>query len=249
MRHKLTIGYSALASRAANIVLPENQPETEAEIIICIQLDIESYKINKSKAQIIEMTELGVAKSRNSVIAATTTDYLVFADDDVEIISEGQQKAIEYLEQHPEVSVVLCQVLAGNKPRKNYPKAITKLHKFNSAKAATPEVIIRVKDIKENEIFFDENFGAGAKNFLGDEYIFVCDCLDKKLVVVSLPIAIARHEELSSGNDWSDEKAIAARAKVFERVFGKLAFVAKLGFVIKNFRRFGIKGAWGFLVS
>ena len=231
---KLTVGYSTLASRVHNLSLP--QANQLFDVLVCVQLDGDYAK---PKAEIIELDSIGVTKSRNAVIENTQTEYLVFADDDIEIDANGLRQTVEYLDHHQEVSLVLGRVNAGDKPRKNYPAKPTKLTRFNSAKAATPEMVIRVESIRNAGISFDENFGAGMKYHLGDEYIFVSDCLKKGLEAVSLPIVIASHEQDSSGTDWKSEQSIISRAKVFTRVFGSFAFFAKLGFAYKNFRNFG----------
>ena len=242
---KLTIGYSTLASRVQNLSLP--QENALFDVLVSVQLDAEYQKPN---AEIIELDSTGVTKSRNAVINKAQTEYLVFADDDIEVIPNGLRQVIEYLDYHPEVSIVLARVNAGDKPRKNYPEELTTLTRFNSAKAATPEMVIRVKAIKDAGIFFDENFGAGMDNFLGDEYIFVSDAISKGLKAVALPIPIATHDELSSGTDWQSERSVKARAKVFTRVFGKMAVFAKLGFVYKNLRNFGsLKNILRFLTT
>jgi glycosyltransferase involved in cell wall biosynthesis len=231
---KLTVGYSTLASRVKNLQLPK--PSELFEVLVSVQLDA-SYE--KKKVETIELESVGVTKSRNAVIDKVSTEYLVFADDDIEVIPNGLRQVVEYLDHHPDVSLVLARVNAGDKPRKKYPEELTALTKLNSAKAATPEMVIRVKDIKQAGVSFDEEFGAGAKNFLGDEYIFVSDCLSAGLKAVALPIPIATHDELSSGSEWKTPESIAARAKVFSRVFGGLALFPKIGFAYKNFNNFG----------
>jgi glycosyltransferase involved in cell wall biosynthesis len=242
---KLTIGYSTLASRVPNLNLPQENPLFD--VLVSVQLDA---KYDKPDVETIELDSTGVTKSRNAVIDKAQTEYLVFADDDIEIIPNGLRQVIEYLDYHPEVSIVLARVNASDKPRKNYPEELTTLTRFNSAKAATPEMVIRVKDIRDAGIYFDENFGAGMENFLGDEYIFVTDSISKGLKAVALPIPIATHDELSSGTDWQSERSVKARAKVFTRVFGKIALFAKLGFVYKNFRNFGsLRNMYKFLIT
>lgn len=242
---KLTVGYSTLASRVQNLNLPEKNPLFD--VLVSVQKDTD-YK--KPNVETIELESVGVTKSRNAVIDKVTTEYLAFADDDIEVIPNGLRQVIEYLDYHPEVSMVLARVNDGDKPRKNYPEELTTLTRFNSAKAATPEMVIRVKDIKNAGIYFDEDFGAGMENFLGDEYIFVSDALSKGLKAVALPIPIATHDQLSSGTDWQSDRSINARAKVFTRVFGRIAIFAKLGFVYKNLRNFrSLKNVMRFLTT
>ena len=238
---KLTVGYSTLASRLENISPPKSK---EIETVIAVQKD----KDIKAKSGLLVLSSMGVTKSRNAVIDATKTEYLLFADDDIEINLDGVMKAIEYLDNHPEVSVLTGMVSDGEKPRKNYPSKVTRLNKFNSAKSATPEMMIRVSNIKAKDIYFDESFGAGSENYLGDEYIFVSDAISKGLKAHFVPITLSTHASDSSGTDWS-EKSIQARARVFSRVFGGLALFAKLGFGIKNFKNFGFRNFLRFLFT
>ena len=241
---KLTVGYSTLASRVSGLKLPADSELFD--VLVSVQKDGD-YK--KPLANSLELNSTGVTKSRNAVIDATETEYLAFADDDIEVIPNGLRQVVEFLDHHPDISIVLARVNDGDKPRKKYPEELTKLTKFNSAKAATPEMVIRVSDTKRAGVYFDESFGAGSENFLGDEYIFVSDCLSAGLKAVALPIPIATHSQLSSGTDWKSEKAARARAKVFTRVFGAWAIFPKLGFVFKNRNRFGLKNALLFLTT
>jgi hypothetical protein len=82
-------------------------------------------------------------------------------------------------------------------------------------------------------------FGAGAENYLGDEYIFITDLLKKGGKGVFLPLTIAIHPEESSGSRWGTESDLRARAQVFQRVFGRYAPFVRTAFYLKNFRKFG----------
>jgi len=100
---------------------------------------------------------------------------------------------------------------------------------------------IRVSDIKAAGIRFDENFGAGAANYLGDEYIFIADALRAGLKGQFEPIVIATHPTQSSGSLRNSTADRGARAKVFTRVFGILAPVMRFLFLVKPpFKKFGL---------
>ena len=68
--------------------------------------------------------------------------------------------------------------------RKKYPNQQTRLSKFNSAKAATYEIAIRLSSFRE-KIFFHEDFGAG-KDYIGDgTSLYLKHVLQAKLSVHS----------------------------------------------------------------
>ena len=236
----LTIGYSTLAERLKNISIPEvNLPH---EVFISIQnpTNIQYSLPTNFEFRSAISNEKGVAKSRNVVLNSTQTKYLLFADDEILFLSDGIKSAISYLESNPACDLVLAQAVdTKGVLRKSYPKTEVKLSKFNSAKAATYEMIVRVESVRKKGVAFDENFGAGAQNYLGDEYIFITDLLKKGGRATFLPLTIAIHPEESSGSRWGTESDLRARAQVFQRVFGGIAPLIRAGFYIKNYQKFG----------
>jgi len=236
----LTIGYSTLADRLQNLIPPK--VDLPHEIFISIQNpgDIEFELPVDFEFRSVTAAEKGVAKSRNIVLSTANTKYLLFADDENTFREDNIKAAISYLEKHPKCDLVLAQAVdTTGALRKVYPKRIKKLTKFNSAKAATYEMIVRVESAKSKGVTFDERFGAGADNYLGDEYIFIADLLDKGGAGVFLPLTIAIHPIESSGSRWGSDSDLRARAEVFQRVFGDRAPLIRIAFYFKNLRKFG----------
>ena len=246
-RKLLTIGYSTLANRGDNIRFVEG-----VENLVVIQNpNSEELPEFVSNISVIELKNRGVAKSRNIVLAAAKTKYLLFGDDDVEFDIGAISKVISYLDANSDVSIVLAQAVdEDGQLRKHYPVKLHNLALRNSAKAATYEIILRVEDIRSLGITFDENFGAGARNYLGDEYIFIADALRAGLKGVFLPIPIAVHPSHSSGILQNSAADVLARAEIFTRVFGALAPIIRLAFLVKPPRkRFGILNSLRFILG
>jgi glycosyltransferase involved in cell wall biosynthesis len=232
---KLTVGYSVLAERVGNMTPPEN---TAWELLIITQGGESEKRLPAAKH--IALSSVGVAKSRNAAIENAQTEYLVFADDDIVFSEKGLKDAIEYLDKNPGVSLLLGSASSPKgELRKRYPDQIQKLNLFNCARAATYEMVIRVADIKRLGIRFDESFGAGAENYLGDEYIFIADLLRAGGRADFVPVILAIHPEVSSGSGWGTERDRVARAKVFSRVFGVLAPVVRLAFGLRRLEELG----------
>jgi hypothetical protein len=111
-------------------------------------------------------------------------------------------------------------------------------------------MMIRVSDIKTAGIKFDENFGAGAANYIGDEYIFITDALRSGLKGRFEPIVIAIHPTESSGNLRNSAIDRSSRAKVFSRVFGVWAPIMRILFLIKPpFKKFGLVNSILFIIG
>ena len=246
MSTKLTIGYSVLIERLQNInALPE-RPDWETVIVVqnpgekSWQL-ADFPKLNgREDLSVEELQSIGVAKSRTRAIWLAKGEYLVFADDDIVFNEDALEAAISYLDSNPKLSLLLTQAgdPSGNL-RKQYPKRQTKLGLLNSARAATYEMIIRVDAVRQFGVVFDENFGAGSENYLGDEYIFIADLLRAGGKGEFVPITIATHPEVSSGSGWGTDRDRIARARVFTRVFRWLAPFVRLAFGVRRLQELG----------
>lgn len=233
-RPLLTIAYSTLPSRIKSIRYPT--PREDRELIVLVQNQAESsYVFTERSAKLVELKNKGVAKSRNAAINRASGKYLLFADDDVLFNEAGIADAIAYFERNPNCAIILTRASdPQGVARKGYVEKETPIKLTNSARAATYEMFIRVDAIRDKEILFDEDFGAGVKNYLGDEYIFIADALRAGLAGVHLPITVAIHPAESSGSRWGRSEDLQARAKVFTRVFGWKAPIYRTAFLVKT---------------
>ena len=243
----LTIGYSTLANRAKNIKFL-----TSVNNLVIVQNPDSSLLPSfNAEVELFELNNRGVAKSRNTAIDKADTEYLLFGDDDIEFNEIGVTAAVNYLNSNPGISILLMQAVdETGKLRKSYPTKSHQLKLTNSAKAATYEMMIRVSDIKGAGIKFDENFGAGATNYLGDEYIFIADALRSGLNGQFEPIVIATHSTESSGSLRNSTTDRRARAKIFSRVFGIWAPLMRTLFVAKPpSKKFGFLNSLLFIIG
>ena len=237
LRPKITLGYSTLAERAANIQLPRVQHDVEILVLIQNPHGILTPDIpSREDIRVIDVPSQGVAKSRNAAIREARGEYLIFADDDIVFIDEGLRAAVLHMEQHS-CDLTLGQAIdeQGNL-RKRYPQSQEKLTRFNSARAATYEMAIRIDAVRASGVLFDEDFGAGVPNYLGDEYIFIVDLLKAGRSADFVPITFAIHPEVSSGSGWGSQRDLSARSKVFGRVFGLWAPFVRAAFISRHFR-------------
>ncbi|MHB1101963.1 MAG: hypothetical protein ACYC0C_04105 [Devosia sp.] len=191
----------------------------------------------------------GVAASRNAALAFCQTEALLFTDDDVSLLAAGMVSLIAEFEADPVLDLIAGQtLLETGTPEKRYPPGPRPLTAYNCARIGTVELAVRPRRIVARGIVFDTSFGAGTENFLGDEYIFVVDCLRAGLKGAYCPIPLAVHSGPSSGLDFGSETATRARARVFERVFNPaIAPLVKLAFLWRHRARLGsLRKLWRF---
>lgn len=203
----------------------------------------------RSDISLILLPGRGAAASRNAALAYCKTEAVLFTDDDVRLLPQGIAELIAVFLANPAVDLIAGQTLLETGAlMKRYPRAPARLNVFNCARIGTVELAVRPARVLSKGVGFDPSFGAGTTNFLGDEYIFVADCLRNRLQGLYRPIPLAVHCGPSSGLDFQGEGAARARARVFQRVFSPaLLPLVKLAFIWQHRRRFASPGAlWRF---
>lgn len=238
----LTIGYSVLGERAAGIRLPDARPDVE--ILVVVQgTPPPATTPDRADVRVLRLDSTGVAKSRNEVLRQARGTFVLFADDDIVIREEGVRAMLDALRRDDSLALGLgTAVDPAGEVRKRYPRRSVRLHRWNSGKAATYEMMVRRSAFERAGVRFDEEFGAGVPQYLGDEYILIADALRAGLRCRFFPVVLAVHPARSSGSGFGTGRDAAARAVVFDRVFGRTAPVARLAFVARSPRRFGSLG-------
>ena len=193
----------------------------------------------------------GLSRSRNAALTLARGEVVLIADDDVTHLPGAFEGLRRFFAAHAGISLCAGQSFdPEGRPRKRYPAAPHALTLWNSARTSSHELAFRRAPVIAAGIRFDEAFGAGAgtADFLGEEFIFIADCLRAGLKGCYLPLPITIHPAESSGFQWAGAAAARARAGVIGRVFGPAAPLVRLGFALKNRRRFARRqDLWRFL--
>ena len=181
----------------------------------------------------------GLARSRNAGLDRARGEIVLVADDDVSH-PPGAVAAIRgFFRDRPGAALLVGVSLgADGAPRRRPLDA--RLGRWNAGRAASHEIAFRAAAVRRAGVRFDERFGigAGSATFLGEEYIFLADCLAAGLTGRHAALAVSVHPAASTGDGWAGPGAARARAAVIGRVFGPLAPLARAGFALRNRRRF-----------
>ena len=81
---------------------------------------------------------------------------------------------------------------------RTYPDKASKIGYLKALKISSVQITMRVDQIKEAGIRFDERYGAGTPNGSGEETIFLYDCLNKGLKVYYVPVLIGEVKQTES---------------------------------------------------
>ena len=229
---RLTIGYSVLADSVAEMRL--GKPRADVHYLLVSQG--EPIEPPRADVETICLSSRGVAASRNEVLRRAETPYLMFADDDLELDWAGIDAVLNHLDTTPATDMVLA--LSTDEygvPRKTAGDKPERLTRWNSARAATYELVVRPHRFREVGVAFDERFGAGTPTtFLGDEYILLCDALRAGLRGELIPEPIAAHVGVSSGLAKPTHESAQARAAALTRALGQAAPLGRLAYATRR---------------
>ncbi len=239
----LTLAVSTLGGRISSITLPE--PRNGLQVLILWQEpgDVPPALL-RDDVTVVPLESRGLSLSRNAALEHAQTAFLQFWDDDLTPDWAGLETLWTHLKANPKLSFVTGRRRGVD--RGPLAKTGFALTRRNTARTATPEIMVRLADVRQEGVTFDPRFGLGAPHPLGEEFIFLTDLLARDLRGWHLPVEIGDHPPESTGDTWADPTLLTARATVLARVFGAGAFAAGTAFAWKNRSRLGLGPALRF---
>lgn len=191
-------------------------------IINQITKETKPININTKTKKILSFYEKGLSKSRNKAIENCDYDFFLIGDDDlyyednyIETIKKGFSK-------YPDADIIAFfvdnEVSDENYKKKKLPEG--KLNILSSMKVQSVQLVIKKKALEDRQILFDENFGAGTENFMGEENIFLVDCIKNGMKLYSFPGKIGTLKlSVSTWFDGRNENYLKVKGKMFKRMF------------------------------
>lgn len=242
---QVTIGISTLSDRVAAIDLPAPKPGLSYLILVQGSGFANDLPMAKRPDVALHYSQgFGVAQSRSDILALCQTPLLHFMDDDISIQTDGILALAAEMAASP--SLALCLGYLARRDRGPVGPA-AELTVWNTGRTMTPEIMVRVKDIRKASVTFDPQFGLNGTYPIGDEYVFVTDLLKCGCQGLRFPIEIGRHEATSTGDNWQDPIILMARAAVLRRIFGGWSYLIRPAFALKHRRRIGsLRAMWNF---
>ena len=193
--------------------------------------------------RVINVNETGLSKSRNLAIKNASKKICLIADDDLIYFSNFDIGIITAFNQNSDVSIITF-----NHQRENLNKPQNRSQKISNHTLKTIwnvssiEIAFQVKDIEENNLNFDENFGLGSYFETAEEYLFLRDAIMIRLRALFYPLTIASHPLISSGENQGEDKILFARAALLYKTKANLAYIWLIKYVFFLVRKSYIKG-------
>ena len=210
--------------------------------------------LNKKNVKYFYMYDKGLSKNRNNALKYSKADICHICDDDLFYLKDFDKIIKEEYERDEGLDVITFQAV-NEKNEEHFKVKEGKHSNISILRICSWGITFRRKSVLEKEIKFDESFGLGTKYCVGEENIFLKDCLDKELNVKHCRRAVVSHKNESSGIDYRDE-LVFSRVAAFKRMFGFFGGVfavfyftifhhkfyrkkySVFGFFLKSLRRF-----------
>ena len=181
----------------------------------------------------VETGERGLSRSRNMAIAAADADACILCDNDVEYLPDYEMRIKDGFSKHPDADLIVFYIKRKEKPVPNYPRS-KRMGYLSVMKIFSPEIAFKRSSIEG--IRFDERFGAGSGRYLmGEENIFLYDCLKKGLKIYYEPVMIAKlREEESTWFKGYDKDFFISRGANYGAMSGFFSYILIWQFAIRK---------------
>ena len=160
----------------------------------CIRQSERISGSNTNRLVYVETRERGLSKSRNMALRHARGPVCILCDNDVEYVDGYDRIINDAFLRNSDADVIVFFI---KRPERSAPvfSREKRMGYLSVLKIFSPEIAFRKESIEG--IAFNELFGAGAKFFLGEENLFLYECLKrgKKIIYVPEMIARVRDEE------------------------------------------------------
>lgn len=187
----------------------------------------------------IETTQRGLSKSRNMAMTAATADICILCDNDVEYVDDYDTVIKDAFTRYDDADIIVFFV---KRPERDVPVfgSPSKMGWLSVLKIFSPEVAFRRETVEG--IRFNEMFGAGAKYYMGEENIFLYECLKKHKKIMYVPHMIAKvREEPSTWYSGMDEKFFISRGAGYAAMSRWFSVILILQFAVRKRKQYSDK--------
>lgn len=201
----------------------------------CHENSTTNFNIGNHNILWINSEERGLSRSRNMALLNAAADICVFADDDLEYLPNYKDIIIEQFQLNPDADIIRFQVEGIERKFKNYPKKSGQINFMTSMRVSSVEVAFRLDRIRRFGMKFNNLFGAGSKYYMGEENIFLSECLRNGLKVKYVPVKIADlHIGESTWFRGYDRDYFIKRGAVFTAMSYKLSLPLIVQFAVRK---------------
>ena len=220
----------------------------QSDVIVANQCGRDSYEAfdwNGHSAVYINRNQRGVGLNRNQALLQATADICLIADEDV-VYYDGYEEIVEQAyRDHPDADVIIfdMRVLTGDGEISGLIKREEFVGKKALSRYGTVRVSFRTDSIKRKNIYFHRMFGGGTPHTNGEDTIFLSDCADRGLKVLTCPKTLGEvHNYSSTWFSGYDDKYFHDRGVLFAYLHPVIARPLCIYHVVKHRKKYRVYG-------
>lgn len=166
----------------------------QTDVIFANQDDRYEYVEENRNGNIVKMITTpfrGVGKNRNMALLHSSSDIILFSDDDM-VFAEGYEIGIkDVFKQLPDADIIIFNIGVIGKDNgiriNSRPK---KVYLFNVLNYGMPRIAVRKTALEKSNIWITTLFGGGSKYCGGEDNLFLVTALKKGLKIYAHPFFI-----------------------------------------------------------
>jgi len=188
----------------------------------------------------LSVRERGLSRSRNKAILESQGDICMLADDDMFYVEKYETIVSKSYLKYKNADLIAFYVDNEDKKLKKPNLKEGPIGFLKSMKLSSVQITFKKKSIIDRNIMFDTRFGAGTDNLMGEENIFLYECLKKGLKIYYVPIKIAtlKKDTQSSWFNGYDRNYFYAKGRVFDCMTTIFAPILIIQFAIRKYKLF-----------
>lgn len=214
-----------------------------SDVIVANQTDFDGREtiINDGHhVEIISTTTRGVGKNRNIALLNASKDICLLGDDDIIYRDDYQKIVLNAFNGIPQADGIIFNIIDESENRnRRVNTSIKRVHSWNSLNYGAVRLAFRRSAIEKKNIWFNLQFGGGAKYGSGEDSLFIRDMLARKLKLYTYPESIATIPK--SESTWFEgynEKYYRDKGALLTALFPRMAFIMIILFIAKNKHQF-----------
>ena len=184
--------------------------------------------------RVITQTAKGVGLSRNTCLAASVADIILFSDEDIVYEEEYAYKVMREFDAHPEADILLFNVKVCDERRTYWNDDFHQVKWHNCGRYPAYSIAARASALKMSGVRFSLLFGGGAKYSNGEDSLFLSECLKAGLRMYATPVLIG--EEIPRPSTWFNgytEKFFYDRGVLYHFLYGGSAWLWAIRWLLK----------------
>lgn len=204
----------------------------------------QEYYLDGRKVKLCCSNQKGLSNNRNVTLQKSNADICLLADDDIAYLNNYEKIILNAFENYPDADIIIFNIY--NSVKRNIIKKPFKVGRFNYMRFGSVRIAFRRKSIIDKRITFDSRFGAGAEIPMGEDTIFLNECLKAGLHIIAVPeyILTLTNERESTWFHGYDHSYFVNKGKLYHRLSSRYYKLLCLQDAIRHKKKYAEHGSW-----